>query len=588
MGVRSLGRGMSPRRQRGGDDDKRARARSAVRARKAPEIDSPPTRVEPPRPPRRSLLEGDEHNAPTKLKRVVTSVSDDEDDLTRVKSPADLMKEAEAAQAAPTKIRRAPRRPASDMPSPLGDDDEDEPPDSLPPPAGHDDLEGTMIGQCQVGPVFASGGMATVHLGRWRGGGGFSKTVAVKRLHQNYAAEPDFVSMLLDEARVVARIQHGNVASVLDVVEGDAELFIVMDFVNGVTLAHLMRQMQRKKETIPIPVAMRIVSGILHGLQAAHDATDEQGNSLQVIHRDVSPENVLVGVDGSVQLIDFGVARALGRITQSVDGQIKGKLRYSSPEQLRGEPLDAASDIYAASIVLWEVACGRRLYQGENAGAVIWEILESTPPLPSLMRDGLSEAFDEIVLRGLNPDAKGRWLSAADMAEAIERTGPVATQREVGDWVKAVAPERLARLRDTLKRTENMAPPASLPPTSSRPAPTSAAPPAREAAPSSTKRGMGMWLGIIAIVAVLATVLGFLFGRGDDAPETRAVPQPPEALTVLVSVPVPVPVEAPPPKPTQAAPAPVPYTPRTPFPRRPKPRPKPKPKGDKDWIPEGI
>ncbi len=390
--------------------------------------------------------------------------------------------------------------------------------DSDPPPSdGFASLQGRRIGRnCQLGPAFARGGMATVHLGRWFGAGGFAKTVAVKRLHQQFASDPEFVAMLLDEARVVARIRHGNVTSVVDAVEDGQELFLVMDYVHGVTLAHLARQMKRSRQEIPLPIAMRIVSGILHGLQAAHDASDEHGDPLCLIHRDVSPENIIVGSDGHAQLIDFGIARAVGRSTETADGQIKGKVRYCSPEQLRGEALEPASDIYAASIVLWEAVCGRQLYRGDHAGTIVYEILQSEVAPPSQLRVGLSPAFDEIVLRGLSPDKNSRWLTAADMAEALERAVPMATIREVGDWVKAVARDKLATMSQTLKVVESMPP---MPEQDVPPLVTRGRPPSQPPTGSGRDR---RWMILAGIVVLGAFASAWVLRGNAFAPSSRS------------------------------------------------------------------
>lgn len=329
--------------------------------------------------------------------------------------------------------------------------------DSMPPPRRRaDDVTGKRLGRCILGTEIARGGMATVHLGRWHGAGGFAKTVAVKRLHPQYATDPEFVNMLLDEARVVSRIRHPNVTSTIDVLDSDGELFIVMDYVHGVTLAHLLRQMKRSNQHVPVRVAARIVNGMLHGLHAAHEATDEAGERLEIIHRDVSPENVIIGVDGYSHLIDFGIARALGRHSHSTEGQVKGKLRYLSPEQVSGEDLHGQSDVFSASIVLWESLVRKRLFRGENAGAIAYEIMHRQPTPPSMLRPDVAPAIDRIVLRGLKIDRAERWGTAADMAEALEEVGGMASFREVGEWVQKVGAQQLARLSDVLKEVESM------------------------------------------------------------------------------------------------------------------------------------
>src|SRR4051812_48938415 len=203
-----------------------------------------------------------------------------------------------------------------------------------------------MIGRYMLDRPIGSGGMATVHLGRLLGPAGFSRTVAIKRLHPQFAKDPEFVTMFLDEARLAARVRHPNVVSTLDVVALDEELFLVMDYVPGETLSRLARELRARGESVPPAIAISILSGVLFGLHAAHDARSESGEVLGIVHRDVSPQNILVGEDGVARVLDFGVAKAAGRASQTEAGLVKGKLAYMSPEQLRGEAIDRRTDVY--------------------------------------------------------------------------------------------------------------------------------------------------------------------------------------------------------------------------------------------------
>jgi serine/threonine protein kinase len=193
-----------------------------------------------------------------------------------------------------------------------------------------------VVGRYAVYGKLASGGMATVHLGRLMGPAGFSRTVAIKRLHPQFAKDPDFVAMFLDEARLAARIQHQNVVATVDVVARDDELFLVMDYVRGESFSRLLRASRKQGIDIPPRVIASVMVGMLHGLHAAHEAKDERGQPLSMVHRDVSPQNVIVGVDGVPRVLDFGVAKAAARVQVTRDGQMKGKLSYMAPEQLRG------------------------------------------------------------------------------------------------------------------------------------------------------------------------------------------------------------------------------------------------------------
>ena len=241
---------------------------------------------------------------------------------------------------------------------------------------------GAVIGRYALYGEIASGGMATVHLGRLLGPAGFSRTVAIKKLHPQFAKDPDFSLMFVDEARLVARIRHPNVVPTIDVVSDDGSLLLVMEYVAGESLARLLRAARRATGRVPQPVALAIVSGILHGLHAAHEATNDAGEPLHLVHRDVSPQNVLVAADGVARVLDFGVAKAAGRMVATREGTIKGKMAYMAPEQLRAEAIDRRADIYSASVVLWETLTTHRLFEAEGEVGVFGKVLAgaSTPP----------------------------------------------------------------------------------------------------------------------------------------------------------------------------------------------------------------
>jgi serine/threonine protein kinase len=218
-------------------------------------------------------------------------------------------------------------------------------------------------------------GMATVHLARQVGDAGFARIVAIKRLHERYARDPEFVAMFLDEARIVARIRHPNVVQTIDVVAEDGELFLVMEYIHGESLLRMMQMAIRSAALLPVPVAAAILVGALHGLQEAHDARGETGEPLGIVHRDVSPHNVLIGTDGAARVLDFGVAKASQRIQTTLEGQLKGKLSYMAPEQITNRPTDRRTDVYSAAVVLWEALTGTKLFQGDSEGAVLNQIL---------------------------------------------------------------------------------------------------------------------------------------------------------------------------------------------------------------------
>src|SRR4051794_29784074 len=188
------------------------------------------------------------------------------------------------------------------------------------------------VGRYALYGEIASGGMATVHFGRLLGPVGFSRTVAVKRLHAHLAKDPEFVSMFLDEARLAARVRHPNVVPTLDVVAAQGELFLVMEYVQGESFARLLHVTKSNGQRIPRDIVCAVLASVLHGLHAAHEAKSERGEALGIVHRDVSPQNILVGVDGIARVLDFGIAKAAGRAQVTREGQVRGKMAYIAPE----------------------------------------------------------------------------------------------------------------------------------------------------------------------------------------------------------------------------------------------------------------
>ncbi len=299
--------------------------------------------------------------------------------------------------------------------------------------------------------MLASGGMATVHLGRLVGPAAFARTVAIKRLLPHYAKEHDFRLMLADEARLAARVRHPNVVQMLDVVSTDAELFLVMEYVDGASLRRLSSLTADRR--VPQPILAGIVSQFLHGLHAAHEAIDEAGSPLSIVHRDVSPDNVLVGVDGLARVLDFGIAKATSRLQSTRDGQLKGKLGYMAPEQLSGRAT-RQSDVFSASIVLWEGLAGARLFRANDDGETIGKVLAGVVDPPSVLVPDVHPALEAIVMRGLERDPRRRWPTAREMALAIERDVPTATPTQIGAWVESLDGVALAERRARVRATE--------------------------------------------------------------------------------------------------------------------------------------
>ena len=317
-----------------------------------------------------------------------------------------------------------------------------------------------LVGRYALYGEIASGGMATVHFGRLIGPVGFSRTVAIKRLHAQFAKDPEFVAMFLDEARLAGRIQHPNVVATLDVVALEGELFLVMEYVQGESLAKLLGAMHRQGSQIPPRIVTSILAGALYGLHAAHEATDERGQPLHIVHRDVSPQNVLVGADGTSRVLDFGVAKAVGRMQSTREGEIKGKLAYMSPEQIKAGGVDRRTDVYGAAVVLWETLTARRLFDGEHAGIIFSMVMNGEIEPPSRVVPGIPPELDDVVLRGLARDPDKRYPTARAMAMDLEDRVGVASPRQVSEWLAQVAGDALSKRAMRVQEIESLSTPA--------------------------------------------------------------------------------------------------------------------------------
>jgi serine/threonine-protein kinase len=443
-----------------------------------------------------------------------------------------------------------------------------------------------VIGRYLLHRQIARGGMATIHIARLVGDEGFSRIVAAKRLHPELAEDADFVGMFLDEARIASKVHHRNVVPVLDVVTTGDEVVLVQEYVHGVPLHWLLRTAHEAKTHIPINVAVSIACQVLAGLQATHETVDEMGVPLRIVHRDVSPQNVMVAVDGTARLLDFGVAKAAIGAHVTREGTFKGKLAYSAPEQVRGAACQQ-SDIYALSVVLWELLVGHRMHgtaQGE--AELIGEIM--TGSLPTVMqalageRGWLGhnrwrqlETLEPIIARGLALDCANRWETAADMEAALASAVPPASSTGIAAWLKALGKDFLAG-RDKVIAAEEASWRKSLSTVSQRRPPTIVATTPEILAPRLAwpllpgMRTIGTLLGL-AVVAVLTLILYVVREPGREPPtaisqhavvtkpvviERPATVTPPPApaalATLAAETPSPAPTTAEPPRPPPA------------------------------------
>ncbi|MFO0670416.1 MAG: serine/threonine-protein kinase [Polyangiaceae bacterium] len=308
------------------------------------------------------------------------------------------------------------------------------------------------IGPYVIFDKIAAGGTASVHLAR--DARGPARCLAVKRLHPHLAGDAQLGLMMLDEGRLTRRIRSPFVVQTVDVVVEAGEIVVVMEHVLGEALSALLRRGGRERPAAPAVVAAILVD-VLRGLHAAHELTGEDGTALHLVHRDVSPQNVLVGADGIARVVDFGIAKAVGRVATTQAGALKGKLAYMAPEQLLGRGVDRRTDLFAASTVLWEALTGQRLFGGVSEATTVQRIIGGTIAPPSTLREGVPQALDAVVLRGLAREPSERFATADEMAVAISAAVDLASPADVARWVDLLVHDEIEERRARLAALEH-------------------------------------------------------------------------------------------------------------------------------------
>lgn len=283
-------------------------------------------------------------------------------------------------------------------------------------------VDGRKLGKYELVAKIGSGGMAEVHLARLCGPMGFQKVVVLKTIHGHLAAQQQFLTMLFDEARISALLKHPRVVDIYDLGEVDGTYFIAMEHLVGEPLSRVMfASASDEGPTLDVHSMARIIADTADGLAAAHDLTSMAGEPLELVHRDMSPGNVVVLYDGNVKIVDFGIAKARGRLTESGLHSLKGKAGYMSPEQIEGAPVDRRSDVFALGVVLWESIALQRLFHADTDLATYKKVLADAVPPPSTFRPDAPSELDAICLRAVARDPADRYQTAADMRDAIER-----------------------------------------------------------------------------------------------------------------------------------------------------------------------
>ncbi len=304
---------------------------------------------------------------------------------------------------------------------------------------------GARVGPFEIIASLRGGGMATLWLARRVGPAGFSRPVAIKVIHEHLADDRTFVEMFLDEARLAAKIVHPNVVRVEELGKHDRTYYLAMEWIRGAALSSLTKGLREQQRGLTPAVASAIAMQVADGLHAAHEAKDDHGVALDVIHRDVSPQNILVSVTGHVKLIDFGVAKARGRRQQSEAGELRGKLRYMAPEQAWGRSIDRRADVYALGVVLWELLTREPLFRGDSEIELL-EAVRNPRIIPPNERDeSVSEALSEVVMTALAADPAARYQTAQALRRALGNACPEATRIE---------PDALAALLASVARKE--------------------------------------------------------------------------------------------------------------------------------------
>ena len=288
------------------------------------------------------------------------------------------------------------------------------------PPSSDPVGPGSLFGKYEIIRHLATGGMAEIYLARMSGVPGFQKVVCLKRIRPELASKKDFVEMFLDEARIAATLEHPNVVQTYDVGTVDGNYFIAMEYLHGEILSAMMHKVVGSGKMLPIEHSLNIGIALAQGLHYAHERKGSDGKPLEIIHRDVTPQNVILTYEGGVKLLDFGIAKATNKVSETRSGTLKGKLSYMSPEQCNGENLDRRSDIFSLGIVLWEMTVGRRLFRGQGDFSIMKAIVEGQVDKPTSRVADYPPALEAIVMKALEKDRDKRYATARELAQALE------------------------------------------------------------------------------------------------------------------------------------------------------------------------
>lgn len=306
-----------------------------------------------------------------------------------------------------------------------------------------------FLGRYRVVDEIGIGGMASVHLARMDGPGGFQKWVAIKKIHPHLVEDDSFVQMFLDEARVAAKISHPNVATVFDLGKHEETYWIAMEYLHGEPLREVMRRTEELGTAMPPEIACRVIAEAGEGLHAAHELLGKNGEKLGLVHRDVTPHNLFVTYDGVTKVVDFGIAKFSSRMSHTRAGTLKGKLAYMSPEQVHGEGIDRRTDIFALGVVLWELTTGQRLFRMESDLDTLAKVQECNVPRPSTLIRGYPVDLEKIVMKALAKNRGERFRTAREFSRALQsllmRRGLFIASDEVASYTQSIFTDRIQK-----------------------------------------------------------------------------------------------------------------------------------------------
>jgi serine/threonine protein kinase len=311
--------------------------------------------------------------------------------------------------------------------------------------ATSDSHEPTPFGQYQLIEKIAQGGMAEIFKGRALDAAGLERAIVIKRILPHIAASPEFVEMLIDEAKIAVMLSHGNIAQIYDLGKVADDYFIVMEYVEGKTVSQIMKRLKTQGKLMPIAYACYIVREIAAALDYMHRKTDDGGNPLHIVHRDISPQNAILSTAGTVKIIDFGIAKAKTKVSTTDSGVLKGKFAYMSPEHAEGMKLDHRTDIFSLGVILFELLTGQRLFKGKNNMETVKRVKKAKVPTPSSLRPAVPKVLDQIVFKSLQKDREKRYQSALDMVQDLTKFlvnhYPEFSPREMASYLRDVFPE---------------------------------------------------------------------------------------------------------------------------------------------------